>query len=121
MAKVPQSVELTNFVDEEKEKPEATKPITPNKSERQERFDMRPGEVKVWRDHQRPEFKLKKVRKRKCAYCSFSFRGLKTVCPRCKNCQACGSYTGVNGDLVCDICGNTDTKPKEDIPTIIIN
>jgi len=120
MVKVPQSVELLNFVDPDEKRPKADKPITISKSELNKRLEMKPGEVKAWRDNQRPEFKKKRIRKRKCPFCGFHFRGLKTVCPRCKNCQACGSYTGPQGDVICPICGNTDRKKTELVPTINI-
>lgn len=120
MVKVPQTVELVNFVDPEEKKPKADKPITVSKAEFERRLEIRPGEVRVWRDDQRPEFKEKRIRKRKCPYCGYDFRGLKTVCPRCKNCQACGSYTGPKGDLLCPICGNSDRKKIQSVPTINI-
>lgn len=121
MDKVPEMVNLIDLAAEDVEKPKADKPITLKKSELIERLEMKPGEIKAWRPEQRPDFKKKVIRKRNCPFCNHDFRKLRAICPRCKNCQACGSFAGNLGDKLCRDCGNYDSGKAEIVPTIFVN
>lgn len=120
MAKVPEMVNLPEFADSDRVKVKADKPMKFDKVDFNERRRMRPGEVKVWSDDQRPDYKKKTVRKEACPFCTHIFSKLEAICPRCHNCQACGSYTGDQGDLICNSCGNFHRPKTDEPPTIRI-
>lgn len=120
MAKVPEMVSLLDFADPDIPKSKADKPFKKTKTELARRLEMKPGEVKVWSDDQRPDYKKKTVRKEECPFCAHVFRKLEAICPRCHNCQACGSYTGSQNDLICNLCGNFNSQTPPEPITIIV-
>lgn len=121
MKRVPDMVNLPEFVDPSDERPKADKPIRASQKIRRERLNIRPGEVRLWNDEQRPKYEEKVVRKKTCPFCGHHFRKLRAICPRCKNCQACGSYNGNQRDRICKTCGNYDSGKPDNVPTIIVN
>lgn len=121
MKKVPDQVNLADFVPDDVKVPKGDKPLSITKNERLARLDMRPGEVKFYQPDQRPEYKESVHRKKACPLCGYSRGRLMAICPRCKNCLACGSYNGEQGDRICKTCGNYDSGKLQNVPTIIVN
>lgn len=121
MKKVPDFVNLADFQDDDAPKRKGDKALSISKAERLERLTRRPGEVKFYKPDQRPEFKKSVHRKKACPICGYSRGRLMAICPRCKNCMACGSYNGELGDLTCKNCGNYDSGKPPNVPTIIVN
>lgn len=118
---VTEVVNMAALVPDTVKKHNGDKPLTLNKTEIRERKAMNVGEVKFYRGDQRPEYNETTHRKRTCPICGFTRGKLLAICPRCKNCMACGSYNGETRDRICKTCGNYDSTKSENVPTIIVN
>lgn len=118
--KVTEVVNMVELVPVKFKKINGNKPLSLNKSELQQRREMKIGEVKFYRPEQVPEYNETTHRKRSCPICGYNRGKLLAICPRCKNCLACGSYNGESRDLICKTCGNYDSGKPESVPTINI-
>jgi hypothetical protein len=119
MSKVPDFVNLVDFQDDDAPKHDGDKPLSITKAERMARLTQQG--VKFYKADQRPTYKKSVHRKKACPICGLSRGKLMAICPRCKNCLACGSYNGEQRDLICKNCGNYDSGKPETVPTIIVN
>lgn len=117
--RVPEVVNLVEIADASQPKIEGDKPITVTKAQLRDRMKMKPGEIRYYRGEQHPKYKKSVYRKRACPFCGYSNGRLIAVCLRCKNCMACGSYTGESRDQICQTCGNYNSSPPP--PPITIN
>jgi hypothetical protein len=122
--KIKTAIEVVNMIEfapTTAKKHNGNKPLTLNKTELAERQSMGLGQVKFYRPEQVPEYNETTHRKRSCPICGYNRGGLIAICPKCKNCMACGSYNGDNRDRICKTCGNYDSGKPQNVPTIIVN
>lgn len=118
--KVPDMVNMLEFADRKMKRPDGNSPLKLTKAELRERRQRNPDRHVHYRPEQVPEFNPTTFRKRECPVCLYSNGRLMATCYRCRTCYACGSFAGQGKEDRCQVCGNFNSSPEPETPTIII-